>query len=264
MKRLLTVLSFLVLVPTVSFSQLVEVHIYHTNHSGATASQFRVEPLDYSTVHLGDSWSVPTAIGTSADGVALVYGACLDAPTYLGYAHFWVVSGPTCADFRVVADPASSSGEIEWVDCSGTVNYLYHGWNFRLDYDPCRVPEPVGTQPPDGAGAVSLNPTLVWTWDGNHECPGGIGMVLSSVYLGTSPDDLDFIGAPHPGGEGTYELTVGPLPPATTHYWRVKIRDEFWECPGLTEQWSPVYSFITEGTIPVEPTTWGRIKSLYR
>ncbi len=137
MRRLLTVLLFVVLIPAISFAQVVQVHFFHTNHSGAVASSFRVEVLNNAFVHLGDTWSVPTVIGTSASGVSLGYGVCLNAPAYLGYATFYTINA-TCSDFRVVANPASPSGQIEVVDCFGTVTYPSSGYDFRLDYDPCR------------------------------------------------------------------------------------------------------------------------------
>lgn len=257
MKRLMPVLLCFVLIPAVAFAEVVQVYIFHANHSGATASQFRVVPPPYAT-HAGDVWSVPYALGTSISGVSLGYGTCLNAPVYLGYATF-IMASVTCADFGIVADPSSLSGQIEAVDCSGTLVFP-DGYDFRLDYDPCRVPGPAGTLPPDGAVGVQLDPTLTWTWYWNDNCPEGIGIPVFSVYLGTDPGELELAGS----GDLAGELSVGPLQAATTYYWNVKVRDEVKQCPGLKEQWSPVYSFTTEGTIPVEPTTWGRIKSLYR
>ena len=262
MKHVLTVFCVVSLMSPAAFAQVVEVHFYHTNHAGATASEFRLVSANYSAVYLGGTWNVPAVFGDPLNGIAFGYGTCLTAPVHLGYANF-LITGLTCSDFDVVGSPYSLSGQIEVVDCSGTMTYPTDS-DFLLDYDPCRVNAPTGTWPPDGAVGVPLNPTLVWNWEGNDMCPEGIGMTTFRVYLGTSPDDLDFVGSPFPGSEGTFELEVGTLPPATTQYWNVKVRDEFWQCPGLKEQLSPVYSFTTEGTIPVEPTTWGRIKSLYR
>ena len=90
-------------------------------------------------------------------------------------------------------------------------------------------------------------------------------MVVFQVHLGTAPDSLVNVGGPFPSGpDESFEITVGPLSPATPHYWRVKVHDEFWDCPGSHEAWSETQSFMTQGAVPVEHTTWGRIKGLYR
>jgi hypothetical protein len=225
--------------------------------------QFKVQVSSQSWSHLGDEWSFPTVIGTSVSGVAIGFGGCLSTPVYLGVARFYAAE-ITCTDLSIVGDPTTLSGQIEVVDCNGVVTYPA-SYAISANYAQCGVHQPGSLQPPDGATGVPLNPTLTWTWEPSTACPGGIGMVVCQVYLGTKSDALIPVGSTFPSGpEESYEMTVGPLPPATLHYWRVKVRDEYWDCPGSHEAWSETQSFLTVGAVPVEHTTWGRIKGLYR
>lgn len=264
MRLLPTVFLCLALVPAAAVAQVTEIHLYHDWHSGATASQFMVE-LGPWAIWVGDNWNF-TGIGSSTSGISLYYGGCMSAPTYLGYIRVFVVSQENiCTDVRIVGDPASLSGQVEVVDCSYVVTYPYSN-TIRLDYDPCRVPAPGSLEPPDGAVGVELNPTLVWTWDGNTNCRVGLGMAQYDVYLGTAGGDLEHVGnvLPMDGPPQTVHFPVGPLEPLTQYEWRVRVTDEFWLCPGLYQVWSPLMSFTTFSDVPVKKTTWGRVKDMYR
>lgn len=263
MKRLLVFILCAVLVPAAALAQygVVDVQIYHDHHSGATASQFMLE-LGASAMWLGDNWNF-LAIGSSVSGVSLAYGGCMSAPTYLGSVQIFVTTPENmCTDLRIVPDPAAPSGQIEYVDCSG-VTWYPSGYAFLRDFDPCRVNPPENLEPADGAMGVDLSPTLYWTWEGNTNCPEGLGLTFHYVYLGAAGENLELVGSPY-GPPPNFELTVGPLSPLTLYQWQVKTIDEFWLCPGFHDRWSPVQSFTTRATIPVEQTTWGHIKSLYR
>ena len=263
-RLLLAVFLCLAIIPAVTVAQVIEIHVYHDSNPGATASQFRVE-LQSSAVWLGDNWNF-THIGTSIEGISLSYGGCISAPTYLGYIQVFVTSQENiCTDVRIVGDPASPSGQVEVVDCSYVVTYP-GPWAIRLDYDPCRVPAPGSMEPPDGVVGVELNPTLVWTWDGNHNCPEGLGIARFNVFLGAAGADLERVGGVLPWDNGpphTVHFPVGPLEPLTQYEWRVRVTDDYWLCPGFNQTWSPVYGFTTGGDVPVEKTTWGRIKDMY-
>jgi hypothetical protein len=104
---------------------LVQVHYYHVYHQGATASQWMLDLSGLSWTHLGDTWSFPTAIGSSITGISLGYGSCMPAPTYLGVSNFFGSNAPTCSPIQIVADPASLSGLIEGVDCGSPANKTY-------------------------------------------------------------------------------------------------------------------------------------------
>jgi hypothetical protein len=104
---------------------LVQVHYYHGIHTGATASQWMLDLNGLPWVHLGDQIQFPTVIGTSITGISIGYGNCQAAPTYLGVSNFFGSNAPTCSSIRIVADPASLSGEIEGVDCATPANKTY-------------------------------------------------------------------------------------------------------------------------------------------
>lgn len=101
---------------------VVEVYLFHNAHTGATASQFKLDvPMGWT--HLGDVWEFSTVIGSTIQGVSVAYGHCLTAPTYLGRALFFGSAAPPCSIIRVVPDPLAISGQIEVVGCAA--NKLY-------------------------------------------------------------------------------------------------------------------------------------------
>jgi hypothetical protein len=238
---------------------LVQVHFVHFSHSGATASQFKLDVSPVGWIHLGDSWNLPTVIGTSINGVSLGYGACMAAPTYLGMANFFGSAAPPCSQIWVVPDPASPSGSIQVVDCAFNLLLAPNSAGV-VNCGPCGVKPPENLLPSDGAIAIGLNPTVSWTWEQPTGCPEGLGYTQFTVYLGTDPNNLT---------EAGWVLTdtqvaVGPLLAGTTYFWQVEVNDGFWECPGSRVAYSEVQSFMTEGVIPTDQSTWGKIKSLYR
>ncbi len=97
---------------------LVQVHFVHMQHDGTTASQWKLDLGGLPWTHLGDSWNAATSIGSSTLGISLGYGACMSAPTHLGFANFFGSAAPNCARIQVVPDPGSLTGEIEAVDCT--------------------------------------------------------------------------------------------------------------------------------------------------
>ena len=269
MKRLIILVFCLALAAAPAIAEdsqtpgLVEVHLYYVGNTDATAVAFKVEILTPGWFHLGDEWSFSSVIGTSVAGVSIGFGGCMTAPTYLGVARFFA-DPITCADLRIVGHPTTPSGQIEVVDCNGTLTYPFSD-AISAGYEPCGVRPPANLFPADGAVGISLEPTLTWTWEPSTGCPGGIGMITCHVYLGTEPNNLVKVGTTFPSGPlESYEFTAGPLAPATLHYWRVRLLDDYWNCPGSQEAWSATQSFFTLGSVPVEMTTWGRIKGLYR
>ena len=120
---------------------------------------------------------------------------------------------------------------------------------------------PANLAPPDGAQEVSLTPTLSWSWEPPVGCPEGIGIVVFTVFLGTDAADLNEVG--FCCNEGWPE-TVGPLEPDTEYFWRVRVVDEFWDCPGSHVAYSVIQSFATTAAVPARRATWGRIRQLYR
>jgi hypothetical protein len=127
-----------------------------------------------------------------------------------------------------------------------------------VDLSNCTAP-PQNVTPPDGATEVSINPTMTCTWTAPQHCPEGIGLVIYSVHLGTDPDNLEFV-----AGQDYNEVHVGPLLPSTTYYWRMRVWDDFWNCPGNEASWSPLMSFTTAAPVETEARTWGSVKADYR
>ena len=96
---------------------LVQVYINHVYTTGATASQFMLQP-PVGWTHLGDMWNFSTVIGSSILGVSVAYGGCFSGPIALGVVNFFGASSPSCTIISIVADPAAPSGLIEGVDCA--------------------------------------------------------------------------------------------------------------------------------------------------
>jgi len=234
---------------------LVELHVIHYGHNGATASEFMLEfPAWWG--HLGDEWDYPV-IGSSIAGVSVNYGGCLATPTHLGVVRFFDSVAQPCSEVRV--GPAPGNTSVESHDCTGSLTFP-SGSIVLANCGPCGVRPPDNLQPADGAVGVSLNPALLWSWEEPTGCPEGIGLTFFTVYMGTDPGNLTEAG----WVESDTTLAVGPLQSGTTYYWRVSVFDDFWNCPGDRTVYSAVQSFTTTGPVPVEQTTWGRIKSLYR
>ena len=99
-------------------SQL-NVYVIHQAVSGAAVSQWRIATgAGFAMTYLGESWSV-VAIGDTQSGASASYGACLGSPILLATVTYVSHGTSTsCSYLEVVADPASSSGTIEVVDCS--------------------------------------------------------------------------------------------------------------------------------------------------
>lgn len=237
---------------------LIRVHIIHSWHLGAIASQFALD-VPGSWIWMGDNWNYQS-IGTSITGVAIVYGGCRPAPTYLGWVDF-IGSSTSCTEIRIVPDPNVMTQEILGVDCDTNFTYPY-GLTTEVNCrtGPCQVLPPHNLQPPDGAVDVPLSTTLSWEWIEPTGCPEGIGMTVFQIFIGTHPDSLVSlvpydIYSPWP---------VGPLKPGTTYYWYMKVTDDFWNCPGPNVAVTPIQIFTTTDDVPSEQSTWGRIKSLFR
>ena len=239
------------------------VHFLHFGHYGAMASQFMLNVYNTGWTHIGDDWNFPS-YGTSVTGVAISYGGCQPAPTYLGKAIFLGSSTP-CTDIWIDPDPNEYTyNSVLAADCDTNIVFPT-GLTSPVNCGTCGNSPPYNLLPADGTVGISLTPTLAWDWDPPTACREGIGMTVYSVYLGTHPDSFSLVGGFVTDGYTTHhELAVGPLQPGTVYYWRVWVKDEWWDCPGWKESLSVIQSFTTEGSTPNEPTTWGRIKSLYR
>ena len=102
---------------------LLSVYVVQT-HGRATAVQFLADtPLCMSTtgaVFLSDTKPFPVTVGSSQDGVAVAFGACLgpDAVHVLTVTYFAAGTTSLCCAFPITADPTVPSGEIIVTDCA--------------------------------------------------------------------------------------------------------------------------------------------------
>jgi len=113
-------------------TMVVEIYVVHQFAPGATASEFKVSPVDGANMTwLSDSvWSPFLHLGNSQDGISIAYRTCYSSPiniltiTYLAQG-----LSATCSSYRVVPDPtAYPAGEIWMTDCaSPTPNLLPAG-----------------------------------------------------------------------------------------------------------------------------------------
>lgn len=103
---------------------LLPIYVVHIDTPGATASQFYA-PIP--SCMIGAAWISDTnvfsvTIGDSQGGVAIGYGQCLFAPIHvLTINVFGQGLSDACCGFGVFADPDVTSGQIEIVDCGGTL-----------------------------------------------------------------------------------------------------------------------------------------------
>jgi hypothetical protein len=127
---------------------------------------------------------------------------------------------------------------------------------------PCGPGAPVPVAPADSAQAAPRDPvlTLEWPWAPETACNEGLGVPVFTVQYGTEPGDLEFVA----GAPDAMEVTLPLLQPETRYYWRVKIDDGAWEYAGVTVNYSPVWTFVTEGSVPVKKITWGELKDMYQ
>ncbi len=104
---------------------------------------------------------------------------------------------------------------------------------------------PAATAPGPIDGAIEVGPNVTLTWNGGPADPGCPRVF--DVYLDTVNPPIALAGI----GLTTASYTSVPLASATTHYWRVNVRD----CCTLTA--GPVWNFTTTGApaIVANPST---------
>jgi hypothetical protein len=211
---------------------------------------------DAGVIHLFDSSSHYFFLGDSQTGVSVAFGSCLPAgpaPLVALEMHFLRTTGEPCAFLLPAAHP--SLGATYW-DCVYTEERLVLGDGVVLNSDgtcPKALP-PYNPGPPDRAADVPLSTHLTWDFDAPI-CEIDISGEDDYLYFGTdsipTPPGPPYatVIPPHP---------IGPLQPLTTYFWRIRIRAFGHLVDG------PVWRFTTTGDIATQPSTWGRIKALYR
>jgi hypothetical protein len=120
------------------------LYVVHTLHPEATGSRFRVvfDPgvtcvatnLEYLFAHTGDLFS----------GVTFDYGLCRPLPLVVARLHLSCFgTSQACSFVRVEPDPASTTGDIDARDCTGTLQW---GTGGMLLVNPDNTCYPVPTE----------------------------------------------------------------------------------------------------------------------
>lgn len=118
-----------------------------------------------------------------------------------------------------------------------------------------QISPPGNPLPPDAAqNAEPVGLELQWENQDDASCIPGA--VTQDVYLGTDPDPTLALAAID--GQGA-SFRPQPLQPFTTYFWRVSRSST----NGMSSS-SPVWSFTTGEAVAAIPSTWARIKTLYR
>jgi hypothetical protein len=221
-------------------------------------------PCFVGATHLNETPPSPfLSIGNSQTGIAIAFGQCLEPPIHV-LTITVMVQGltETCCPYPVLPHPASTSGEIEFVDCDQN---LITGWPgettfVTTDWSLCNTDTTTisNTYPPDGATDVPLDVILGYDYELPHRCPACTCAEQEMFYFGSAPDALSLY-SPNTGGPYQSNFDPGTLTPGTTYYWYAAVA--YIDHRAQTE----VMSFTTTGpSVPAERTTWGRIKALYR
>jgi hypothetical protein len=231
------------------------VIIYDYSHTGLSQISFSVpvpECLN-DAVFLGGVFDFPSD-GSPESGVTVYLGDCLTGHSVNIGRLLFAAGVDSCCPIGVLPHPASLSGNIEALDCDSNLVDVT-GWISTVmprGFEGCGAPTmPSDPIPPDGAENLPLNVTL--GWDSEPTAGTGLGVFFANVHFGTSPDSPIYLWNIDP------PQTVGPLEPNTVYYWKV---DSIVTAFGSTE--GPVWSFTTGPNVPVENTTWGAIKALYK
>jgi hypothetical protein len=198
-------------------------------------------------VQTGLSFHYP-ASGDPNVGVDVAFGGCVAGAVHVFTQTITISDDCTLGS---IFGPGGTYSDIVSIGCDAVERIVE-------DVAMCTAP-PTNLMPADGATDVSLNPTMTCTWSSPTHCVEGLGLVTFSVYLGTDPGNLEFA-----GWQDYNEVVVGPLQPNTTYYWRMRVLDDYWNCPGVEVAWSPILSFTTTESVATEETSWGRLKAGYQ
>ncbi|HEU4930073.1 MAG TPA: hypothetical protein VFU38_09610, partial [Candidatus Krumholzibacteria bacterium] len=221
----------------------------NTNPAGTV---FITVPDPPSAVLINEYWWFPYT-GDRINGMTMDLG-CTGGDLALGTLTYFFVANPG-------ADISWTVGANSVVtDCDGNPQLsqvLPSQINGFACFQNCMGLAPYDLYPPDGAGAVALNVEL--TWEGGW----GFQLYNCAVRIGTSPDcsDAQVITVPC---DGANSIAPSFLQPLTTYYWQASWDYTADGCSSGDFGVSPVHSFTTEGPVSVQPSTWGRVKAMYR
>ncbi len=226
-------------------NQLVTAYVVATGTDALSAVSFRAN-VPPRLLWIGDIAVFAQTNGTSVEGTSISFDACLTSPIHVLTMRFIGTPYPRneCA-FMFIEDAAGTDCGAQPVSIEGGIT--------RIVYGQCEISGPSNPSPLDQAQNVPLDTVLEWAGEGAAAC--ALGEILYySLYFGTTPDPpLVLQQSAWPG------VDPGDLQPGTEYYWRVAASQY-----GYDSKLSPLWSFRTAGPVPTQPTTWGRIKALYR
>ncbi len=232
---------------------LVTIYVVVVNSPPMTAVQFSAPlPACFTGVtYLSDATTFPIILGNSQTGVSVGFGGCVSSPIQVLAINVLAqgLTDPTvCCLHPILPDPSVPSGKIEFFDCTST---LVFGTGLpAVVGDGTPAPPLVGDPSPlHGAAAQLLDSKLSWSLT---DCSFTTGIVWNDVFFGTTLD-------PPLVASSITQVTYdpGPLQPSTIYYWKIHASGDGGTTVG------PVWTFGTEVPVPIEQTTWGRVKALY-
>jgi len=107
---------------------------------GSTASQFWApKPWCLGAIYLSDTAIFPVTIGNSQTGVSIGYGSCrTDRAHVLTLNFFTQGTSPSCCCYFIYPHPASTTGDVEVVDCDDNLLWADGGWGYiNADWVTC-------------------------------------------------------------------------------------------------------------------------------
>jgi hypothetical protein len=198
----------------------------------------------------GISWNYPVS-GDPNSLLTVEFGGCITGSVTLFTAQFDVYG---CCPAMLNGPSTTGAGQDSppvLIGCDNQPRFLI---------PPCSASSPSLLTPPDGATAVSRTPFMSWGYSYGDYCQEGIGLAIFTILYGTAPENLD-------QRFGTLDSDQGTLPtlePNTQYFWRVRVWDDWGYYAGSMINYSDIRSFTTGEVVPVERTTWGAVKALYR
>jgi hypothetical protein len=233
------------------------LYLYPWGPYGATGVDFRISPTDLAITILDFEPAANYLVvpGPEPGDIAMAFGECKTEPFLVGTLHCRVDAPVVCAGIKIQPSSRSNGYLPVFTDCNfaeipvSTAMGLISSEEGGCPY----TPPPILLSPPDGAVNVSLTPSFDWT------IAEGELLVCWLLPLGYSAWYFDFGTNPDPPFKCYETICLPVLQPETTYYWRIRLNDfGVWAT-------SPVFSFTTTATTtPVEETTWGRVKALFR
>ena len=238
---------------------VLRFYVFHLGTNGTRGCRFRVHLPDcLNSATLIGATPYHSAVGDALSGITVDYGECVTSDVMVMRVVVLLdVPAEDCCRVYLLPHSESSSRKAEALDCNMNpfevpanvliVNSSARSGCFCAACDNI-TPWAESPFPPDGSSDADLDPALSWDTVDPEHVP-----TEHAVYFGTDPVPplvADWY--------QDYAYDPGPLMPGTTYYWRVGVR---FEC-GAAEAKGPVWQFTARSDVPVEATTWGRIKNL--